>query len=351
MIKHNLKTFKFLCQRTPEYIAQVYKMTEYKAGKQRYWYKNNGSNILGIAHTDCVSKENHFKPVIIPSETIVYSPSLDDRAGVYVMLYIMPLLGINIDVLLTEGEEMGNSTGQDFVDDFKGKVDYNWMFQFDRGYDEPALYDYIDNPNWKRVIKEIWGRPDSGLFSDITFMEELGICGINVPTGYKDYHSVRAHIVMSELDANLEKFMKFHYNYKNVKFHHKIPKYAWSKRSNYGYYGYSHGGYPMSDYGYGSFTKYGTRTRDEYEWERSYKPGPLHKLYDCANCGLPTMEEDFVIGDSIDNYIIDNGICQDCFYLYYKDVMPWIVSEEEASEEAEKVARKDIKTNKEIIYD
>lgn len=282
-IKHNYKIFKEICLWSPEQIAKKYGLKEKESSHGKYWHLNNRSNVLGIAHTDSVSNLKHFRIINLPDETIIYNTSLDDRAGVYVLLYVLPQLGINVDVLLTEGEEVGRSTGEEYAYDVMTEHNYNWMFQFDRGYDEVALYQYEDNTNWKRIIKEIWGKVDYGLFSDISFMDCMGICGLNIPTGYRDYHMSSAHIYMSVLNYNLGRFKKFYDTYKNIKFHYE-DKYTY-KRS----YGYV-----------------------------KYKDKKVTILYNCCLCNDAVLLEDFYgLTNGELNYCQDNELCQDCYESYY----------------------------------
>ena len=46
---------------------------------------------------------------------MVHSGALDDRLGAYIILDLLPKLGINVDVLLTVGEEQGRSTANFFA--------------------------------------------------------------------------------------------------------------------------------------------------------------------------------------------------------------------------------------------
>jgi hypothetical protein len=67
----------------------------------------------------------------------VFNVKLDDRLGVYTCLIICGR-GLKFDVLLTEDEEIGQSTAS-FSETNK---DYNWMFQFDRQGVQTVMYQY-----------------------------------------------------------------------------------------------------------------------------------------------------------------------------------------------------------------
>src|SRR3954465_12674834 len=82
--------------------------------------KTKGATVLAVAHCDFVDCDSsHF----FAKDGIVWSSRLDDRLGVYTILDVLPMLGINVDVLLTDGEESCNSTARYF--DVK-EHDYKW---------------------------------------------------------------------------------------------------------------------------------------------------------------------------------------------------------------------------------
>jgi acetylornithine deacetylase/succinyl-diaminopimelate desuccinylase-like protein len=83
-----------------------------KGPENWYAFRDNGASVLAVAHLDTVVR--HQQRLCNFVETaggeIVYSGALDDRLGAYVILDMLPKLGINVDVLLTVGEESGQST-------------------------------------------------------------------------------------------------------------------------------------------------------------------------------------------------------------------------------------------------
>jgi hypothetical protein len=107
-------------------------------GERCYFYKDNGSNTLAVAHLDTVQKRGWCELTQLSHDTLVFSPKLDDRLGAYVILELLPKLGINVDVLLTTDEESSNSTAMEF----KTQKQYNWMVEFDRAGRDAVLYQY-----------------------------------------------------------------------------------------------------------------------------------------------------------------------------------------------------------------
>jgi len=197
---------------------------------------DRGADILAVAHLDSVSNDDLFTVVKTNKEAIVFSRQLDDRLGVYVILDVLPALGIECDVLLTTGEETGQSTGAYFK--FPDGKDYNWMFQFDRSGTDVVCYQYEDN-DLTECLEAAGFYVADGLFSDISDMDDLGVKAFNVGTAYYDNHGEKSHAFLSELSYMISMFAKFYTLFKDEKLEHEYERY-----SKYGAYG----GY--YDYGY-----------------------------------------------------------------------------------------------------
>lgn len=218
------------CMKIPEFEKYGGKPNICKDG-QKYFYRDNGANVLGIAHLDSVQSYQYCGLLEHPLGARVYSPACDDRIGAYVLLKLLPAMGCKIDVLLTEGEESGRSTAQFF----KPEKKYNWMFQFDRMGDDVVTYMYGDEDLEKRLRKcEFWNI-NHGMVSDISYMEDLGIKGFNVGCGYHDYHGPWAYCELEELFKNVKKFFKFYWTYKDKKMPHTKKEYeSYSYGRGYG---------------------------------------------------------------------------------------------------------------------
>lgn len=217
--------FTRVCKMPFETIGQVYGMKLFNAddNQSHYWYKDNGSNVLAVAHLDSVQPYTHA--FITPD--FLFSSVLDDRLGVYIMLELLPQLGINCDILLTDGEERGASTGEYFE---PSKI-YNWMFQFDKQGTEVTMYDY-QTPEYKKMLEEYGFHITSGLFTDICFMEHLKCLGINFGCGYRDYHNINAYAKVSELTQMISKFIKFYNDNKETHFSAEVKKSYYSNYNN-----------------------------------------------------------------------------------------------------------------------
>lgn len=172
---------------------------------RRYAWKQTGAKVLAVAHCDCVDGgSKHFQ---FDQETgLVFSSRLDDRLGVHTIVDILPKIGIPVDVLLTDFEECGASTGLDFALDVGQGHKYNWMFQFDRRGDDAVCYDY-----WKmqRRIRSHFTL-GQGSFSDICAMDTLGISGLNIGVGYHQEHTLGSYAILDETAAQIVRFAKFY---------------------------------------------------------------------------------------------------------------------------------------------
>lgn len=177
----------------------------------RYIYRNNGADVLAIAHLDSVAGGKYFDVVNRDAQgCICYAPQLDDRLGAYIIACLLPKLGVKCDVLLTEGEEHGASTGADFEP--PADKQYNWMFQFDRTGADVVMYQY-DTPANRELLRTVGLVPANGLFSDIAMMEHLGISGFNVGCAYVNYHGLWASFDVNVCIGQIVKFVEFYNRY------------------------------------------------------------------------------------------------------------------------------------------
>lgn len=211
---HSIPEGKFL-----DFVQKEYPHAElypYVPKGRQLIYINNNSPILAIAHLDATMPPTHFamgSHISRPGHTCIFSPMVDDRLGAYTLLYLLPLMGINCDILLSEGEEVGDPTSRWFY----SKKKYNWMFQFDRMGTDVVHYQYI-SPEWLNALHKYFTEVRHGIFSDISFMSHLNIQGVNIGTGYYDYTRPSAWASLNDLVAQVQKFKNFYERYKETKF-------------------------------------------------------------------------------------------------------------------------------------
>lgn len=178
-----------------------------------YWYQDNGSPILAVAHLDSVQDDITCQVVDTAAGPLVVCPALDDRLGAYVILELLPSLGFQFDILLTTDEEIGRSTAEDFAEDFTaaGKVrkQYNWIIEFDRGGTDVVMYDFETDP-YVGLVEAAGAHVGMGSFSDICCLEDLGCAAFNWGVGYEDYHGPRAHAWLADTFRMVARFINFH---------------------------------------------------------------------------------------------------------------------------------------------
>lgn len=214
-----------------------------------YTFKDNGSEVLGVAHLDTVQGSNYSSIIRVGKERVLLSPRLDDRLGVYIITRLLPRLGITCDWLLTTGEEVGCSSAELF----KPEKQYKWAFSFDRAGTDVVLYHY-DHKALRRLLRKAGFKVGQGTFSDLSFIE-LGCSGINFGCGYQDAHSVHAYAFLSDIAHMVKLFMQFWRKHWNVALPYDPSSYSWSGyrsyRSDAAIWPYgSNGGYPSWRNGY-----------------------------------------------------------------------------------------------------
>jgi len=148
------------------------------------------SQVLGVAHLDTVDlNEDYIRQNPSRKRESAYvlnCPQLDDRLGAWVLLSVLPAFGVETDILLTDSEEIGQSTAQYFSE--KCDKEYNWIYSFDRAGSDVVLYQY-ETPELVEKLESIGFSVGMGSYSDIAYMEGLGISGFNFGAGYHRQHT------------------------------------------------------------------------------------------------------------------------------------------------------------------
>jgi len=172
-----------------------------------YYYKDNGSDVLAVAHLDTVvePRERTARYMQTDAGLVIHSGALDDRLGAYVILELLPRLGLQHDILLTVGEERGQSTAEFF----ESPKEYNWIIEFDRGGTDVVMYDY-ETQEMVDKVRAARARVGGGSFSDISYMEHLGVKAFNWGVGYHDYHSPRGFAYLDDTFEMVVKYQRFH---------------------------------------------------------------------------------------------------------------------------------------------
>lgn len=260
----------------------------------RFSYIERGSNVLGVAHLDTALDKWWFQG----GRHKVHSPALDDRLGAYVLYDLLVTQGITLDLLFTEGEEIGRSTAREFTPD----KHYDWIVSFDRAGTDVVMYQYEDDDH-EEMLKAFDLRLKYGSFSDISELEHLGCKAFNIGVGYHQQHTPNCHAVLKETSQQVERFMRLYTALKDTHLPHE-ERPAWSYR---GYSGWGDtrdpwGTTPKHRGGRGVLERNGQRYEYEDEWERQYIEEILDEiddyasLYEADDDELDEMEAEYVAG-------------------------------------------------------
>jgi len=204
----NIGRLRWYCGATTNQIMKKSGGTVVDNGWQRrHAFINNGGDVLAVAHLDVSPTITEFRKRFNYSEYTIYSPSLDDRLGAYIICDMLPKLGLKYDILLTEGEELGMSTAADFDPAAYGKS-YNWIFEFDRHGGDVVMYQYHDIET-KELLEDHGFKVGRGSFTDICDMEHLGVKAFNFGTGYKFEHSKRCFANLRLTAGMIDRFIHF----------------------------------------------------------------------------------------------------------------------------------------------
>lgn len=197
-----------------------------KFGKKGYVYIDNNSKILGVAHLDIVGDIEKSHCDIFKSSGVVFSRALDDRLGVFILMNILPKLGINLDILLTNYEEIGLSTARYF----ESSKTYNWLVEWDRGGEDVVVYQY---KKFQKILSEYF-TVGYGTYSDIVELPHLNALGVNIGIGYYNEHTQNCFCDIAQTERQLNRFISFYADNKDKRFEYSkranSPKaYSWGK--------------------------------------------------------------------------------------------------------------------------
>ena len=209
-----MKNLKYILSAKPAELKNHYNLESLLKDDILY-YKDNNSKILGVAHLDSCQKFTDYQKIVIAKNELIFSQTLDDRLGVWTLLEILPSFNIKFDILLTSGEEIGQSTATEFETQKK----YNWIFSFDRTGTDVVLYQY-ETQKLVELLEKYNFVTGFGSFSDISYLEHLRCKAFNFGTCYYNYHSKLAYANLTELRVQIKKFLKFYHNLKNTRLKH-----------------------------------------------------------------------------------------------------------------------------------
>ena len=173
-----------------------------------YTHIDRGAPVLGVAHLDSPNNYTHFHYSGPPGKPIthVWSPTLDNRMGAYILLQVLTMMDINCDVLLTTDHFEKYSTARDFVH----PKEYRWTFSFDLASHGVSMYNYetVGLAEEMRACRLHTIRDDS--YADIVELWPLGIAGFNFWDGVFWRGTQGAMALLRLTRAMVLRFAKFY---------------------------------------------------------------------------------------------------------------------------------------------
>lgn len=171
------------------------------------------------------------------SDTVT-SIALDDRLGVACLFYALahrtPLA--DCAMLICDDEEIGYSSAQVF----REKIKPNFLVELDRRGVDVVCYDY-ETPLLCSLLVSAGFKVGSGSFSDICYLQSLGVVGFNVGIGYHREHTVNCHAKLSDTASQINKLHAFLAKFGDVRLDHVADRFS-----------YGQGGYGLGGAGYAS---------------------------------------------------------------------------------------------------
>ncbi len=186
--------------------ARRVELDPHEDGSARFYYHvDNGADVLAVAHLDHVQPDATAHVVDTAAGPLAVSGALDDRLGAYVILELLPRLGVVCDWLLTTDEEIGGST----ADEFDTLKPYDWIIEFDRGGTDVVLYQY-ETTELVELVEAAGADVGIGSYSDICSLDHLGCAALNWGVGYADYHSAKSHAWLNDTFRMVARYLRFH---------------------------------------------------------------------------------------------------------------------------------------------
>lgn len=220
-MKVNLKILNNLCTLPEEKLRNHLKVVRpnLKDYGEYLYSESPNSKVLAVAHMDVHTVPGtYFRLVKNENTTVILHPGLDDRLGIFSILYLFPQYDIATDILLTTDEECCMSSAREFAENCK--KDYNWIVELDRAGDDVVMYNYDDDESIKADLKSVGFKLGIGSYSDICELEGLGVSAFNMGIGYHFQHTAQCCVILRELATQLRKLKMFYDQFKDQAYEH-----------------------------------------------------------------------------------------------------------------------------------
>ena len=254
-----------------------------------YLFAQGTVPILLVAHMDTVHREPVQLITYSDDGNIISSPQGiggDDRCGIYMILEIIKKY--HCSVLFAEDEEMGCIGAGKFVrNENIDDLEFNYMIELDRKGSKDAVFYECDNPEFEQfVVKNGDWETAPGIFTDIcTLAPAIGCAAVNFSCGYYNAHTLKEYVVLSEMEANINKVCELiertteDDKFEFIQAKSKWSNYYWNSNFNTGFDDYADEDYYKNDlYGDEPMGLYGIMYINEQgmdEWEEVYARSTL----------------------------------------------------------------------------
>lgn len=174
-----------------------------------------------VCHADTVLHGGHEGHEYRYSKGRAYSIALDDRLGIACMVNAIrqkTFLG-DCAMLICDEEEIGRSSAAIFDMD----IFPNFLVELDRRGTDVVSYEY-DSVLLQSLLHSVDFQTGSGSFSDICYLESLGVVGFNVGIGYHEEHSHQCYADLVDTFSQLQKLQKFVERFGDIRLEHEIYK-------------------------------------------------------------------------------------------------------------------------------
>lgn len=199
--------------------VREYTYSSYTPGICYYLVDERGfRNFIRVERPKKLPKKSKEVEVDDGPKHIMHYGSLDDRQGLWIILEVLPLLGIEVDILLTDSEESGASTAKRFKQYIKDYPQYNWLIEFDRRDDDVVFYGN-ESDAWRKAWEDVGIKIGNGSYTDISSLDWMDVCMANLGIYYYNQHSTNCHAdIQACLKRLEEKFLPFWKQHKDTRF-------------------------------------------------------------------------------------------------------------------------------------
>jgi len=196
------------------YLKTLLKGRKFLNNMAGAWFLVNKPKLLFIAHRDTVRKPTG----VITFNNYLISAVIDNRLGMNLGINISKQFNF-IDILITDGEEMGMSSAR-FIPK-KVLEKYNWCFSIDRMGKYPVTYQHNNKQAFESLIN-IFGSIAQGTFSDISEIKDI-FC-VNFPAGHKSDHQELNYAKMDDIEECFEKIVRFIIENQDIKYRNEYNR-------------------------------------------------------------------------------------------------------------------------------